>query len=466
MDLCNEAWEVVEITIGGWRVLPSSPVRFHRSKGMLPLPVPVNGGSLDELRPFVNTGSEEDWMLMVAWLLAAIRPTGPYPVLLLEGEQGSAKSTTGRVLRALVDPNVAALRTVPRDERDLMIAARNGWVVGYDNLSGIPICLSDAICRLSTGGGFSTRELYTDTEETLIDVQRPAIINGIDALADRGDLQDRAIPLVLPQINPDRRRDEKVFWGEFETIRPRILGSLLDVVRVALGRVNGVRLAELPRMADFALWITAAEIALGWKEGSFLAAYTKSRQAANETLVDQDPVAKAVRDLAEADNNRWTGTASALLDKLSDREGEAKTKAKSWPKSPQGLSNRLRRVAPSLRAGGIEINFRREDTTERRRLIEIGMGRQNIVQSVQRIPETHTGSRSSGRTVSMEGPSKDRPESSNGPSKRALDDPMDDLAERSSNSKGTPQAVLDDLDGLDDILPTHSRDGNEWEEIS
>mgnify|MGYP001567769299 FL=1 len=185
---------------------------------------------------------------MVAWLVAAFRPIGPYPVLDIEGEQGSAKSTTGRVLRALVDPNKADLRTVPRDERDLMIAAHNGWVVAYDNLSGIPLWLSDALCRLSTGGGFSTRELYTDTEEILIDVQRPIIINGIDAMIERGDLQDRTIPLVLPQIPSDRRRDEKEFWREFEAARPRLLGAVLDIVSVALGRVDSVRLARSPRM--------------------------------------------------------------------------------------------------------------------------------------------------------------------------------------------------------------------------
>jgi hypothetical protein len=459
LDLGNETWEAVEITPEGWRVLPSPPVRFRRSRGMLPLPKPVRGGSLGDLRPFVNAGSEEDWVLMAAWLVAAIRPIGPYPVLLLEGEQGSAKSTTGKVLRALVDPNLAPLRTVPRDERDLMIAARNGWVVGYDNLSGIPLWLSDAICRLSTGGGFSTRELYSDTDETLIDVQRPVIINGIDALVDRGDLQDRAIPLVLPQIPSDSRRDEKVFWEEFGAIRPRLLGGLLDVVSAALGRADRVRPPQLPRMADFVIWITAAEPALGWPAGFFLNAYLENQRIAIETLVEQDPVAQAMRDLAES--GEWVGTATELLEKLSAQVGEANQKAKIWPKSPKALSNRLRRVAPSMRAVGVQIDFWREETHARRRLLSIRLNTQSTVHTVHTVhknPETQDGSGFIGRTMSTDTSSTTV---HHRPQDRPSDDPtglVDDPLKRSSTAKAAPQADLDDADDADGLLRTHSKD--------
>ena len=154
LDLGNAAWQAVEITPNGWQVIDTPPVKFRRAKGMLPLPEPVPGGSLAALRPFVNLASEEDWRLLVSWLLAALRPVGPYPVLVIYGEQGSAKSSLVRVLRALVDANTAALRTTPRDERDLMIAANNGWLIALDNLSHLPDWLSDALCRLATGSGF------------------------------------------------------------------------------------------------------------------------------------------------------------------------------------------------------------------------------------------------------------------------------------------------------------------------
>lgn len=119
---------------------------------MLALPVPKRGGTVDELKQFVNVSDDDSWRLLVAWLVQALRPRGPYPVLLLQGEQGSAKSTAERLLRALVDPSVAPLRTTPRNEHDLYIAATNAWVIALDNISNLKPWLSDGLCRLSTGG--------------------------------------------------------------------------------------------------------------------------------------------------------------------------------------------------------------------------------------------------------------------------------------------------------------------------
>ena len=145
-------------------MLSDSPVRFRRARGMNALPVPRRGGSIEALRPFLNVQGDEDFVLIVSWLVAALRPKGPYPVLVLQGEAGSAKSTAVRVLRALVDPNTSPLRSEPRETRDLMIAARNSWCIAFDNVSRLSPRLSDDLCRMATGGGFSTRQLYTDNE--------------------------------------------------------------------------------------------------------------------------------------------------------------------------------------------------------------------------------------------------------------------------------------------------------------
>src|SRR5262249_40554732 len=151
LDLADSKWRAVEIDAAGWRLVSHPAAWFRRPRGMLALPSPQAGGRLEELRQFVNVASEEDWCLLVAWLIQALRPSGPYPILCHHGEQGSAKSTSARVVRSLVDPNSAPLRSTPRDERDLIIAASNGWVVAYDNLSHMSDWLSDALCRLATG---------------------------------------------------------------------------------------------------------------------------------------------------------------------------------------------------------------------------------------------------------------------------------------------------------------------------
>jgi hypothetical protein len=175
-------------------------VRFRRSAGMKALPIPVRGGSVKELSPFLNVKSDHDFVLLVAYLLAALRPCGPYPVIGLNGEQGSAKSTLCAILKALLDPNTAPLRALPRENRDLFIAATNAYVLAFDNVSGLSPWISDTLCRLSTHGSFAVRELYRDQDEVLFDAVRPVILNGIEEIITRPDLADRALLLTLEPI--------------------------------------------------------------------------------------------------------------------------------------------------------------------------------------------------------------------------------------------------------------------------
>lgn len=354
LDLANDGWEAVEVTPDGWRVVSEPPVRFRRPRGMVSLPHPVPGGSLSALRGFVNIGNEEHWALYVAWLVAALRPRGPYPVLALNGEHGSAKSTTAEVARRLIDPNVAALRAEPGDGRDLMIAASNGWVVALDNVSSLSAWLSHALCRLATGGGFGTRELYSDGEETLFFAQRPVIVNGIEEVISRPDLVDRALLLTLPAIPDERRRPTAAFWRDFDAAAPRLLGALLDAASTALRHVGTVQIERLPRMADFAQWIVAAELALGWPAGRFLEAYTGNRTDADELALDASPVGPLIRELAK---DSWIGTATELRDALNGRAPETLQRSSAWPRNARALSAALRRVAPNLRAVGVGLAF-------------------------------------------------------------------------------------------------------------
>jgi hypothetical protein len=358
LDLGDESWRAVEIDTTGWRVIDNPPVRFRRAAGMRPLPVPVSGSSVETLRSFLNVRSDADFVLVIAWALAVLRNRGPYTVLVLSGEQGSAKSTFSAILRALLDPNTAPLRALPREDRDLFIAATNGHVLAYDNVSGLPAWISDTLCRLATGGGFAVRQLYTDQDEVLFDAERPVILNGIEEIVTRPDLADRALFLTLDPIPEERRRPEAELWAAFEAERLRILGVLLDAVVEGLKRLPETRLEKLPRMADFALWATACETAL-WSAGTFWAAYRRNRDEAVEGVIDADPIATGVRAVM-ATRTVWTGTASDLLGALAEVVGERVAKSKTWPDGPRALAGRLRRAATFLRKIGIEIGFGRE----------------------------------------------------------------------------------------------------------
>ena len=367
LDLCDDTWNAVEVTSTGWRVVEEPPVRFRRTAGMLPLPEPKSGGSVDALRSFLNVKSDNDFVLVVAWALAVLRNRGPYPVIVMSGEQGSAKSTFSGILRALLDPNTAPLRALPREDRDLFIAANNGHVLAFDNVSGLPSWISDTLCRLATGGGYAVRQLYTDQDEVLFDAVRPVILNGIADVVTRPDLADRAVFLNLEAIPEGCRRLEAELWAAFEAERPKILGTLLDAVVTGLKLLPETQLERLPRMADFALWASACETAI-WPSGTFWSAYCGNRDEAVENVIEVDPVATAVRALM-LERIEWTGTASDLLAALSEEAGETVAKSKTWPASPRALSGHLRRMATFLRKVGIEIDYIREGRARTRIIV-------------------------------------------------------------------------------------------------
>jgi len=279
-------------------------------------------------------------------------------LLAIAGEQGSAKTVLSKVLRALIDPNVAPVRALPREERDLMIAADNGHVLAFDNLSNLPGWLSDALCRLASGGSFALRQLYTDADEVLFEAARPTILNGIEDVVTRQDLADRAIFLTMGSLRDEQRRPETDLWREFELARPRILGALLDAVAHGLRMHKHIHFVRLPRMADFAKWATACETAL-WPSGTFRMAYDVNRCRAVEDAVEADPLAACVRAIM-AKQTRWVGTASDLFNAVGVGGEHLAGKIQDWPRNPRALAGRLRRSQASLRTLGIEIAFKRE----------------------------------------------------------------------------------------------------------
>ncbi len=444
LDLADKKWRAVKISPDGWEVTDNPPVRFLRRGGMLPLPEPVRGGSLDELRPLVNLPDDDGWRLFVAWMVAAFCPDRPFPILAVNGEQGSAKSTLCRIARNMIDPNMAPLRRPRRDDRDLMIAATNGWVVAFDNLSGIRPDLADSLCVLATGGGLGTRQLYSDNEEILFDATRPILINGIEDVATRSDLLDRSIVLTLPTIADHKRTEESVLWERFNQVRPRILGALLDAVSQALRNLPHVRLDSKPRMADFATWIVAAEPVLPWPAGSFLRAYTANRGAANSTALEAAVITLPLMALLD-ECGQWEGTATNLLADLEERTDEKTRKRKDWPTSPRKLSSDLRRIASNLRREGYVVDLDgRKPGGNRRRLIRLEKGGQTSSLSSQ-----------PSRNGKYAGPDAGRLEDDEPP------EPSPDRPDRPGETPGF-SGVRDGRDGRDGILHDFSNpDENE-----
>ncbi|SBT04584.1 conserved hypothetical protein [Candidatus Propionivibrio aalborgensis] len=354
IDLCDEQWRAILITPAGWRIMEQPEPRFIRSKAMRQLPLPIPGGNMDALWLLCNIPAEERH-LVSAWMLECYRPDTPYPVLELIGEQGSAKSTTQSTLRAFIDPNKVMLRGRPKSVDDIYVAAGSNHMVSLENLSGISADLSDALCTISTGGGAASRQLYTNAEEAIIEAHNPVVLNGIGAVITRSDLLDRAIALCLPTIT-DNRLTEAEHEAALQSEASNIFGGILDLFSETLAKLPHVAIdqARRPRMADFALLGEAMHQARGKQAGTFVDSYLNHRRDAIARTIDSNPVATACLAFAEA-GHRFNGTVKKLLEQLKDYAPPIE-RSDYWPKSPKGLADSLRRVAPALRLMGIQAS--------------------------------------------------------------------------------------------------------------
>jgi hypothetical protein len=391
--------------------------------------------------------------LVVAWLTACLLPDGPFPVLVLLGEQGSAKSTTAKVLRSLIDPNKVPVRSLPKDLRDLMIQSRGNWVMSFDNVSRLPDWLSDAVCCLSTGGGFGVRQLYTDEDEVVFEATRPVIVNGIEDFVTRADLLERSLLIRHPPIGEDDRRPESELLAAFETARPKLLGAILDRVVAGLRTIEaGFMLDQLPRMADFALFAAACEHGTEGETPIFLDAYKLNQAVGHEQALDNSPIPQAVVKMM-TDRASWEGTPSVLLEQLTFHASEPLPR--NWPRMANALTNHLRRSAPSLRrVHGLDVEVGRSPGGNRTRFIRI-----------TRLPD-----------MAQESPSSPPPSSQKLEGKieameveRVLPGPFLGVEDTSLNGKKPPDSVLDrqmgdGRDGWDD--PSAEFSDDDWAESS
>jgi len=354
-NLADSLGQVVTVTRDGWTVEVDGEGSFLRRTSTQPLPAPVKGGSIDLLRPYVNVESDDDFKLLVAALVMTLRPSGPYPALIILGQQGSAKSTMSRVLKALVDPVKAPIRSLPGSLRDLAITADSNWVLALDNISLLKDHMSDAFCRLATGGGFATRALWTDDEERIFEQMRAVILNGIDAVVTRQDLLGRSIVLRLPKIGDKGRRDEDTFWADFNVDRPKILGALFDAASHALANWDDTRVDGL-RMADFARWAAAAVPAFGWDPESFIEAYKQNLSGALKASLEGSLVAAIlIRMQTRPEGVCIEGAPTDVRKVLQCALTEEEQKGRDFPRNAQAMSRSLTLLAPALAEIGIEV---------------------------------------------------------------------------------------------------------------
>ena len=354
LDLCDDGWRAARIAAGEWSLLDRSPVHFIRTAGARPLPQPGARGNVNLLWKHLNVPKDAR-PLVLAWLLDAMRPDTPYPVLELAGEMGSSKSTTQRRLRALIDPVAVPLRGAPKCVEDIHIAAANAQVCSFENLSSLSQDMQDALCILSTGGGYATRQLYTNGEEHVITSKRPVMLNGINAVATAPDLIERVITIELPTIAAGKRQDEQTMEAAWLRDYPAIFTGLLTLFAEALEMLPKVEIPEgmQKRMLDYQRLGEAVCMALGGKAGEFSQRLDSMHGDSLARGLESYGVAVGIQMLAARPEGReWEGTYLQLLTEL-NRMPEIDRS--NWPRSPRHLSGQVKRIAPGLRRAGVRI---------------------------------------------------------------------------------------------------------------
>lgn len=359
VDLCDASRRIVRVTAEGWDFVldAESPIRFIRPKHAGALPEPTRGGDQRALAALLST-DRDGLRVCEAFLLGALMPPlGGFPILVATGEQGSGKSFGCRILRRLVDPATPELRSPPRDERDLGAALGSSYMLAFDNLASIPDKLSDSLCALATGGGLASRKLYTDSEEHVVTGRRPVLLNGINDPASAPDLAERSLFVHFTRPEGGARKTEAELESMFTVYAGAILGAILDRVSRALRDRDQVQPpGELPRMTDFAHWVYAgtpeAEREEVWR------VLAQNRATKHAQTIEEDGLASAVNTLAASG---FKGTAREMLAAINAQEGinEPKDRPEGWPASADALGRRLRKIAPVLRAVGLEVRQER-----------------------------------------------------------------------------------------------------------
>lgn len=346
-DLADERRRAVAITSTGWTIVDRPSVHFARYRNTIAQVAPVEGGSLELLRALCNVEDERHWALFVGWLVQAITPNMPRYGMMLGGGQGSAKSTTAKLGRSVVDPAMALTTALPKNEDDFAVVASTNAILAADNVSAMSRNLSDMLCAAITGDGYARRTKYRDRDETVWKFQLPVLLNGIGNVLKWPDLLDRMLLVRCPKIRPGCRRKERQIWADYRRDAPAILGGLFDLASGVLAHLNAVEVPGDIRMADAAQVMVAAGHTLGWPKERMLDALRGNAAEQVREAIEESIIAQPLLDLLEKTGGT-EGTMGTVLQQLNASTSETLTRERAWPKSPRALRAALDRIDPAL----------------------------------------------------------------------------------------------------------------------
>jgi hypothetical protein len=321
-DLSNDAWEKVIISDKDWVVVKKDPTQifFKRYGHQNQQVTPEKGASPEyakRLLEYVNITDEDQKILFIVWIISCFLPDFPHPLLYVYGPQGSAKSTISRIVREIIDPSLLEVGTLPKNHEALVQQLDHNWINFFDNVSYIDQDMSDLLCKAITGIGISKRELYTNDEDVIYNFMRCIGVNGINLEGAQPDLLERSILLNLKRMDDTKRVPEDKLWKDFRENKQKILGSIFSALSHAISIKDSIKVDELPRMADFALWGCAIAEALGYKQEDFYNAYKRNIEGQVEESINSSGIAVSIYEFM-MNKAEWKGTPRDLFRELSN----------------------------------------------------------------------------------------------------------------------------------------------------
>jgi hypothetical protein len=360
--LGDEDQTVIEYSAKGWWVCLDSPVKFIADDHRGALPVPTKDGSIDKLWDFVRIVDISDRLLVLIFLVKLLFPGNTELLLCLSGYAGSGKTTAARFLRELIDPFLygSLLGEIPDSKDELAIHCMKRCVVVIDNVSDIGKRMSDRLCRMLTGDGFTKRKLHTDLDEIALDCKSPLMMTAIGQVVTKSDLLQRTLSVELPTINDENRGSEKGLGDEFTKHHPRLLGGLLTLAYEALAIKETTECQTYARFTEFAHLGESVQAASKYPENTLRNRLEQGVRTAHNLTIESSVVGSTLRSWI-ADLKKWEGTAAELLNCLKSHAKKSDS-SRTLPNLPNKLTSELRMIEQALNQEGIEINYQKKMT--------------------------------------------------------------------------------------------------------
>ena len=371
-------WTAIKINAHGWERVHEPPILFvtfsHQKKQEIPIQSEDTETKtiFDDLLFLINVKDSKQKLLFLISLHCLFLPNIPKPIFVLHGGQGTAKTTTSKLIKELLDPSQLSTLSIGNSQNEFMQQANHHYLLCLDNLTSLPVWMSDTLCQLVTGAGFSKRRLYTNDDDIIYSFKRCVSLNGINLVPSKPDLLDRCLIFELEPIAKKDRIDEKVFWNEFNEMKPKVLGAIFSTLSKAMKLHSNIYLESRPRMADFAIWGAAIAEALGYSKEEFLEAYDDNIKIQHIEALEANPIARVIMAFMDDENKtEWLGPATDLYNKLKviAESLSVDPHNRKYPKDPNWLWRRMKEVRPNLESHGIYIEKDDSSRSTGRRII-------------------------------------------------------------------------------------------------